>query len=209
MNNLINPTAIITSFLLLFFATFLLFHKKGNVLSKKLLAFFLLVNAVFMIDYLVGIHLASDYFSNYYYLFYFGEMAAFLFGPSLYLYSCSVAYSNFKLNKSDYFHLVPAILFAIYFLTCFVFFNDQIETRIELTGGAFTPAERITRTLFFNLQVFSYLIFSLILLKKVQSRDKKILFFYRENESLLVGNNSIRFHPYVDYRSCNVVGFLV
>ncbi|MBM4176010.1 MAG: helix-turn-helix transcriptional regulator [Ignavibacteria bacterium] len=173
MNSIIDIIAIITSFLLIFFSAFLLVHKKGNLLSKKLLAFFLFVNAIFMIDYLIGQHLSDQYYFKYYYLFYFSEIASFLFGPLLYLYTCSVAYSNFKLKRIDYLHLIPAIFFAAYFLIHFIFYNGLIVSRIELTGNAFTQADRLSRTLFFNLQVFSYLIFSLVVLKKYRAEIKK------------------------------------
>lgn len=173
MNTLTDIVAIITSFLLLFFATFLFFHKKGNVLSNKLLSLFFFVNAVFMIDYLQSIHFRAEYYSSYFYLFYFGEISAFVFGPSLYLYTCSVAYQNFKLEKSDVLHFIPALLFIFLLLLKFIFFSKETALRINLLDNIFTYEERFIKDLFFNVQVFGYLIFSLLVLKKYRIEIKK------------------------------------
>jgi AraC-like DNA-binding protein len=109
---LINSLAIITAILLLIFSLFLFTFKTGNTVRHKILASFLLANALYIIDYSLqaiieatGFHIS--WFNG------IGTSFGFLFGPLLYLYSKSITEKEFSLKFSDSLHLVIFFIFLI------------------------------------------------------------------------------------------------
>jgi len=107
----IDVVAILTAILLLIFSAFAFSHKKGKVVSHKILAAFLFANALYIIDFVLipiekitGLNLR--WFSG------IGWSFGYLFGPLLYLYSRSITQKDFSLKPVQLIHL---IVFALAF----------------------------------------------------------------------------------------------
>ena len=105
----IDAIAILTAILLLIFSAFAFSHKKGNIVSHKILAAFLFANALYIIDFalipiekVTGLNLR--WFSG------IGSTFGFLFGPLLYLYSKSITQKDFSLKPSQLIHIVIFVL---------------------------------------------------------------------------------------------------
>jgi len=132
-SKIIDSIAILTAILLLIFSTFAFTHKKGKVISHKILAAFLLANALYIIDFvLVPIEkvtgLSLRWFSG------IGSSFGFLFGPLLYLYSRSITQKDFSLKPSQLIHLAIFIIaffrillnVKIFFIYRYSIFHFQI-----------------------------------------------------------------------------------
>jgi len=109
---LIDSLAVVTAVLLLIFSAFAYTSKKGSVLRHKILASFLLANALYIIDFclpviinVTGINLS--WFNG------IGTSFGFLFGPLLYLYTKSITQKDFSLKTI---HLIHVSLFVIIFI---------------------------------------------------------------------------------------------
>jgi AraC-like DNA-binding protein len=113
---LIDSLAIVTAVLLLIFSAFAYTSKKGSVLRNKILASFLLANALYIIDFclpviinVTGINLS--WFNG------IGTSFGFLFGPLLYLYTKSITQKDYSFKKI---HLIHVALFVIIFIASLV-----------------------------------------------------------------------------------------
>ena len=102
---------IITIFQLIFFAFFLLSLKKGNKLSNRILAVFLLTLALCyggqMVIFFRYFFKVSPYF------FFVSDIFGLILGPALFLYAQSLAFKDFKLKKTHLAHLLPFVLLLI------------------------------------------------------------------------------------------------
>jgi len=154
---------------LLLFSFYLLTQKKGKLISNRILAVFLfsksivIINVFFYIYNIISLHL-------YFILVPF----AFLYGPSLFLYTKSVAYKNFELKKWDAFHLVPFLLCSGYFL--YIYHLRSAATKVIImsdTVGQARIEESIIVSLIY-LQIFCYLTASILTLLSYRSELKKL-----------------------------------
>jgi len=115
----IDSLAVVTAVLLLIFSAFAFTSKKGSVLRHRILASFLLANALYIIDFclpviinVTGINLR--WFSG------LGTSFGFLFGPLLFLYTKSITQKDFSLRKI---HLIHVAVFLIVFIASLIKFN--------------------------------------------------------------------------------------
>lgn len=123
----IDIISIITAFQLLLLAGFLLSYSRERAFSHKILAVFLLANALFIIDFL-QVHLKL--YPKFPHLLLSGFSLIFLFGPLLYFYTKSMAALSFSFRKRDFLHAAPLLLYWIFLM--FNFYPYSAETKITL-----------------------------------------------------------------------------
>jgi AraC-like DNA-binding protein len=113
---------------------FLLFvsHVSEKRMSNYLLGSFLLLYVIIPVDKLITYSTAFKYavLSMTPNLFLMGGAALLLEGPALYLYARSVAEKNFALQRRDFLHLIPVLLYLIY--VYFMYFRFDVSTKYEL-----------------------------------------------------------------------------
>ena len=97
---------IVLFFQLLTLIPFLIFYKGKNAVSNRILALLLFSKALNMTHFLCFSlkDIALVYFPH---LFLHGISFAFLWGPSLYFYTKSLTFKNFRFYKRDIIHLLP------------------------------------------------------------------------------------------------------
>lgn len=104
-------SAITGIFLVFFLALFLLTVKTKYKVSNLLLAFFLLLNAIDGIKFLM-----RDFPVNHIDLEAFRWTFVYLVPATFYLYVLSVCYSNFKLKPRHLLHAIPFVAYSIYLI---------------------------------------------------------------------------------------------
>jgi hypothetical protein len=110
--SLLDILSFITTFQLLLLAIVIINYQKGKQLSNKILAAFMLANAILVGSFLV-FRLRILAFNNLPYVYYIGSATYFLLGPLLFLYTKSLCYQEVKLKKIDLLHLLPFVLVPI------------------------------------------------------------------------------------------------
>ena len=162
--------SIITAFQFLLVAIFLTTHKKGNRLSNIIFAAFLFSKAFCIIDHLI-FRLHIEY-PNVYFI---GDSFSFLLGPSIYFYTASLAYKNFKFKKTDLIHLIPFVAFNV-FMT-FKYHIHSINAKRELLtanyGYVLNYYEALIIYGILDLLIISYIIASLNILRIYRAEIKK------------------------------------
>ena len=144
---------ITTAFLLLFFSFFLLSLKKGKRLCNVILAVFLLSKALGIINYLVlRFEIKNPHI--YFVLLPF----AFLYGPSIYFYTRSLAYRDFAFKKVHAIHLLPFLSVGIYFTV--IYHIQSTTTKVEILTGLREglPIQAIFITSVLHILIFGYLL---------------------------------------------------
>lgn len=105
----------------LLLALLLLTLNRGKKLSHYLLAFFLLSISIEAFDTLIywSQSIKEAFFADSLHLFFVLKFAAFLQGPLLYWYTKSVMYSDFRLRRKNWLHLIPIIIFPLYLIVTY------------------------------------------------------------------------------------------
>ena len=124
---LINTLALVTAILLLIFSIFALNQRKSKKLSSVLLSAFLLSNALYIIDFILptiqnSLNISLSWFSRIGYTF------GFLFGPLIYLFTCSITSKNYKLSPKATLHF---LLFGIVFIVIISNLNIPWQVRLS------------------------------------------------------------------------------
>lgn len=104
--------SIIAVFQLLFFAAFLVL-KRGGRLCNRILALFLFAQAIVIAESISFSQIAYVYAEIPQILF-IGLPFTFLWGPTLYLYTVSLAFSDFRLTRRSAAHFLPFVLMLVY-----------------------------------------------------------------------------------------------
>ncbi|WP_461587399.1 helix-turn-helix domain-containing protein [Winogradskyella sp.] len=116
-----------SSTLLIFFFNGIIFSaltlRQGiihNITASRWLSLLLFLYAMYITPYMLGY--AGWYGGGFTreFLFFMPFMQVLLIGPVVYFYTKSLLNSSFKLTKKDYFHFIPAILYAVYSLVVFI-----------------------------------------------------------------------------------------
>lgn len=164
--DIIRAVSIIQFFIAGFF---FLSHKKGNLTANKLLAVFLISKAIcYLGDYTF---INFEYFlNNAPFLFSFSGGLDLLLGPPLYLYSKSLAYKDFKLKKCHFLHIIPFILYMIYYAVIFLFFIKQNYRAYILDDFALSGSAIIINSLVY----FHFIIYSILCLLVLRKYNKKL-----------------------------------
>jgi len=156
--------AIITVFQLILFALFLLVGKKNRGFDKTTLAFFLLANGFFILNFLAFRYSAEilPYTVN---LFFIGGTFGFLFGPLLYLYTKAVTSKEIRFTKNDILHFVPFLL--VFCLTLIRFQVQAYETKIELLNtGLYGKTVSIIYLALMHTTILVYLLNAFSIVRK-------------------------------------------
>jgi len=170
--DLINIIGVITTVLLLIFSTSLLTMKKWEKLRVKILFYFLIVNAVYIIAFLTVNYLKPVTIAGTS-IFYLLHSTGFLFGPILFYYTKITIYGERKFRKSDFAHLVPFFISIIYVSIRLVYLTRLNQIWLSKPEG-------IISALLVNAQVLLYMAYSIIEVRKYRSK-------IREFYSLLTG----------------------
>jgi AraC-like DNA-binding protein len=154
---LTNTLALVTSILLLIFSFFAISQSKSRKLSSILLSVFLLSNSLFIIDFLLptiqsSIKISLNWFSG------IGFTFGYLFGPLIYLFTCSITSKNNKLSPKAYWH----------FLLFIIAFTSEVS-RINIPWQA--------KYAILNLQIFPYLIMCIIVIRNYRNEIKEYFSF--------------------------------
>ena len=113
--NFHDLTMAFTAFECLLFSALLLFTRKNGQVSTLLLTGFLICHFLIPLHELIfwGKQFRVWMLNISPNLFFWGSYAYFLDGPLLYLFFRSTIYKNFKLKRSDAYHLIPVALYFI------------------------------------------------------------------------------------------------
>jgi hypothetical protein len=156
--------AIVTVFQLILFALFLLVGKKDRGFDKTTLAFFLLANGFFILNFLAFRYSAEilPYTVN---LFFIGGTFGFLFGPLLYLYTKAVTSKEIRFTKKDILHFVPFLL--VFCLTLIRFQFQTYETKIDLLNtGLYGKTVSIMYLALMHITILVYLLNAFSIVRK-------------------------------------------
>ena len=164
---LISIIGVISVFVLLLLAIFLLTVKTNNKLSNKLFAVFLILTAVNFSGWFVPLFLSNA--SN---LMMFRSTVSFLEMPFFYFYVLSVCYEDFELKPKHLLHAVPFVFINLLFLPRF--YLADVAGKTEFLANNLYLVETHIRNVAGNIQWLSYIGLVLYTL----NRFKKI---YREN----------------------------
>jgi AraC-like DNA-binding protein len=165
--------AIITVAQLILFALFLLGTKKERGSDKIMLAFFLIANGFYILDFLAFRYNKEiiPYTVN---LFFIGGTFGFLFGPLLYLYTKAITSKEFKFTKKEFLHFIP--FFIIFSLTFIHFQIQSYEIKLNLLKtGIYNITETTIYLLLMNGITIIYLIKAFLLTKQ---KNKKLKAYF-------------------------------
>ncbi|MDH5742515.1 MAG: helix-turn-helix domain-containing protein [Candidatus Aminicenantes bacterium] len=156
-----------TAFLLLFFSFFLLSLKKGKRLSNIILAVFLLSKALGIINYIIS---RSEIENPH--IYFILLPFAFLYGPSIYFYTRSLAYRNFVFKKVHGLHLIPFFSVGIYFTV--IYHAQSTATKVEILTNLREsfPLQAIIIISLLHMLIFGYLSASFHILMNYRRRLK-------------------------------------
>jgi len=158
-----------TAFQLLLFSFFLLNLKKGKRLSNLILSVFFFSKVFGIINYLI---LRFEIKNPHIYFILLPFI--FLYGPSLYFYTRSLAYRDFNFKKVHAFHLIPFILVNIYFIVGY--HTQSLTEKIRILTGLRerVPIQDILISSFFHILVLCYLAASFFILLNYKKQLKTI-----------------------------------
>lgn len=164
---------IIAAFQFLLVSLFLITHKKGKQISNKILATFLFVKTLSITDSLL-FHFKEYVYVDFPYLFCIAGLFVFIYGPSLYFYTRSLAYRNFHFKKLDLVHLIPFMCYCIFMTFKFHIYSAEIKRELLVADYIFNYYEALIIFGFLNLQILSYIIASLYILRGYRSEIRKV-----------------------------------
>lgn len=154
---IINTLALVTSILLLIFSFFAISQRKSRKLSSILLSVFLLSNSLFIIDYILpaiqgSLKISLSWFSG------IGFTCGYLFGPLIFLFTCSITTKNYKLLPKEAWHF---LLFVISFIVVIARISIPWQAKYGLL----------------NLQLFPYLILCILVIRNYRNEIKEYFSF--------------------------------
>ena len=159
-------------FIFLLFSVFLFTHRKGNTLSNRIFAGFLIAKAFISIGVLCYFNRYSVY-PSYPWLYIVLPPFYFLVAPFLYLYTRSVLYRDFRVKPAHLLHAIPFVLDVILKATLFLQTPDA-RNLLMANGGLIPPGFSAIHSLIIDIQVFVYLGSALYQLHRYRSVIKEI-----------------------------------
>jgi AraC-like DNA-binding protein len=151
-------------FQFILFSAFLLFRKKGNRLSNRLLASFLLAKTVCIGEIILSYH-GTFFYNRFPHAYFVSWPFSLVYMPLLFMYAKSVAYKDWRLKPVHGLMLIPSIIVLV--LSIVTYHVHDAETKRKLlAAGMYSPAFWNAYTLVYYAQVFGYLAASLAVLKK-------------------------------------------
>ncbi|MDM9632687.1 helix-turn-helix domain-containing protein [Robiginitalea aurantiaca] len=166
LNSLADVLSILTSFLSLFFAFFLLSLKSQNRSSNVLISIYLIISAIDAGSILMG-QFIMPYYPG---VVLFLNTLLFFSPPLLYFYICSVTYADFKLKWKHLWHALPFVIAIAILIPRFYLadFDGKIEI-LRADEGLIIEMKLVY--LLIHLQIAAYIIASF----NVILRSKKLL----------------------------------
>ncbi|MEX1384191.1 helix-turn-helix domain-containing protein [Lutibacter sp.] len=160
--NLIVTVAVITMFISLFLAVFLITVKTEHKLSNRLFALFLILTAIdisgILFDFL------NENPSN---IGMFRNLITFFQLPTFYLYVLSVCYSDFKLKPKHLIHIVPFLIANLILLPRFYAVNQASKTSFLEKSSSMIEIQ--FNHIFIHIQIVFYIIVVFMILKKAKN----------------------------------------
>jgi len=161
---------IIAAFQFLLVSIFLITHKQ---ISNKIFATFLLSKALSIVDSLL-FRFKEYIYVDFPHIFCIAGTFIFLYGPSLYFYTKSLAYRGFKFKKIHTFHLIPFISYWIFMTFRFHIHSTEIKRELLASTYFFNYYEALIVFGFLFIQILAYTIASLCVLQSYRSEIKKV-----------------------------------
>ncbi|MEO4005255.1 helix-turn-helix domain-containing protein [Flavobacterium sp. CAU 1735] len=157
--NLLSIVTIISLFISLFLAFFLITAKTEHKISNTLFALFLVINAIDLSEPLFNIMVDGP--SN---LGMFRSTFAFLQIPVFYLYVVFVCYSDFKLKRQHLLHLLPFFIINLILLPRF--YSVDIASKISFIQNRQSRVEFQLIHILIHVQIASYISAVFMVLRK-------------------------------------------
>jgi len=139
------------------FSFFAISQRKSRKLSSILLSVFLLSNSLYIIDFILptiqsSLNISLNWFSG------IGSAFGYLFGPLIYLFTCSITKKNYKLSPKKSWHF---LLFVLAFIAVVARINIPWQAKYGIL----------------NLQLFPYLIMCIIVIRNYRNEIKEYFSF--------------------------------
>lgn len=174
---------LISIFQCLFFAAFLVTHKKGRHMSNWLFSIFLVSKAFCYIDSLMIFWVRQLPAGVLHFLF-MGQSFEFLLGPSLYFYTRSLLYKNFRFQRRDGWHLLPFLLHWIIYIPSYYIHSIEMKRQLLVSGQFFNIFTGILVPLGIYLFFIGYSLAALRLLHRYRPEAEDILSTYDHHQFL-------------------------
>lgn len=182
--NLLKILFSVLGFQFLFVSIFLAQNKKGKVLSNKLLAivfFMVFINIIslYLLVYRIKIEIPQ--------LLFIDDTFMFAYGPLLYLFTQSVVFKNYALQKKDAVHFIPFIIAVCVVIGIVLFVDTQSvsQTTDQMNNQQISIYFRIGELLIL-LHIFYYLFKSKQEIRKIIGKAKDVYStFNQDNFKLL------------------------
>lgn len=165
--NAILSSAVV--FQLLFAAAFLLFSARGNKLSNRLLGLFLLILSVNTMDIVLRLFGLDSALAG---IMFVTDANVYTFGPLIFLYTQSVVYKDFRLNRKLLWHFIPWLAFFLLFTLALIFSEDNGTGIQEDIQSYQLPAIVTVIALLFYLHTGAYMVASFKLLQRYRKALK-------------------------------------
>ncbi len=170
--NLLKILFTVLGFQFLFVSLFLFQNKKGKALSNKLLAtvffmVFISVIALYLIVFRVEINIPQ--------LLFIDDAFMLAYGPLLYLFTQSVAYKNYKIQKKSSVHFIPFLIAVCVVIGLFLFVdaNSISQTTNQINNRKIPLHFRFGELLILG-HIFYYLFKSKQEIKTVIGKAKEL-----------------------------------
>ncbi|MEM7381273.1 MAG: helix-turn-helix domain-containing protein [Bacteroidota bacterium] len=134
--DLIAILSLLVSFQLFFIAFFLITFKKGKRLSNWLLGIFFLLLAINVTDMLLQINEVRSFLPLFLLV---DDSFILLFGPLLYLYTKSVVYDSYKMNRKEWSHFIPFLICFIGLMGIYTLAQGSYESSLGAVAEARVP----------------------------------------------------------------------
>jgi len=164
--------SIITVFQLLLFSVFL-FSVKRKKPSHHILITFLIVNALFILNFLIP-NLQQFFNISLIHFRYIGFSFGFLFGPTLFFFTKSLIYKEFKFNNKDAIHLIPFIIYSVIMIFAFHIHSEEVKTEMLKNHNVMPPIVWNIIIPFFHLLILYYMVASIRLISFYGNELKKV-----------------------------------
>jgi AraC-like DNA-binding protein len=156
---------------LLLLAAFLLLNWKKRK-SNKFLALLFIVESFVIIDILIWRYLPWS-LENIAQVIFLPHMFSKMWGASLLFYVMSMTSSSFIFRKRDLLHAIPMLSYGVFIFFSYYLYPSFIRKDMLLQGLVVTRTDMIVITLLTQIINISYIIFSIVRLKRYSAGLKK------------------------------------
>lgn len=127
---------IVTTFLCLLLAIFLLRYSKGSVISNRILGTFMLLYVLINCNDFVWIY---NMYQQYPHFYNFANSFQFLLPPLMLLYTLSVVKESFRINKAHLLHILPFLVVAFIYFFLYQIYDAESKLRLLSNGFRESP----------------------------------------------------------------------